>query len=129
MNANVYILTNNSLAAEKYPEIARLLDCGVGGILHAARDEIHLGAVMIGHPLSGSIGIGETPCKSLLLSTRRGALDMQSIQLIEAALEAFRKAPPGPHHLLPPEIIRDFQVIDLDLLDCAIKALPAQYHI
>jgi len=129
MSANVYILTNNPLAAGKYPEAVRRLECGVDGILQAARDEIHLGAVMIGHPLSGSIGIGETPCKSLVLSTRRGALDMQAIQLIESALEAYRQTPPNPHHRLPPEILRDFQVVDLDLLDSAMKALPAQYHI
>ena len=127
MSANFHILTNNPLAVEKYPEIARRLDCGVDGILHAARDEIHLGAVMIGHPLSGSIGIGESPCKSLVLSQRRGALDVQSLQLIESALEELKKTPPN-HHELPPDVIKDFQVIDLDLLDSAIKALPAQYH-
>ena len=127
MSANFHILTNNPLVAEKYPEIAQRLDCEVDGILQAARDEIHLGAVLIGHPLSGSIGIGESPCKSLVLSLRRGSLDVKSLQLIESALEAFRKTPPNLHEL-PPEILRDFQVIDLDLLDSAIKGLPAQYH-
>ena len=127
MCANYHIITNNTQAAEKYPQAVQYLDCGVDGVLRAARDKIHLGAVLLGHPLSGSIGIGESPCKSLVISQRCGALDMRSLQLIENALESFRKTPPNCHEL-PPEIIEDFQIIDLDLLDSAIKALPAQYH-
>jgi len=125
MSTQCYILTNNPLVSAKYPQMAKHIGHGVGAVLQAARDEIHLGAILINHPLSGSIGIGETPCKSLLLRGRRGALDMASLKLIESALEAFRQAPPGSREL-PPDIARDFQVIDLDLLDCAVKTLSAR---
>ena len=127
MGANFHILTNNPLVAEKYPELSLRLDCGVEGICLAGRDEIHLGAVAINHPLSGSVKPNESPYKSLVLSLRRGPLDTDSLTVIESAIEVLRKMPVrniGFH----PRVLEDFQVIDLDLLDSAIVALPAQYH-
>ena len=53
MGANFHIITNNPLVCEKYPKLALMLECGVEGVFLAGRDEIHLGAVAINHPLSG----------------------------------------------------------------------------
>ena len=127
MGANIHILTNNPLVCQKYPKLAVALECGVEGIFLAARDEIHLGAVAINHPLSGSIKPNESPYKSLVLSLRRGPLDECSLTVIEAAIEVLRKMPVRNIDF-PPAVLEDFQVIDLDLLDSAIVALPAQYH-
>ena len=127
MSANFHILTNNPQVAEKYPALCELLSCGVEGIFLAARDEIHLGAVAINHPLSGSVKPNESPYKSLVLSLRRGPLDESSLTVIESAIEVLRKMPVRNIDFHP-RVLDDFQVIDLDLLDSAIVALPAQYH-
>jgi len=115
------------MAQAKYIHFAQLSDCAVEEIFKLARDEIHLGAVLINHPLSGSVKPNESPYKSLVLSTRRGAVDFVSLQLIEGALEVLRKMPVRDR-VLPAQAIEDFAVIDLDLLDSAITALPAEYH-
>ena len=128
MSANVRIITNNPLVAQKYPGFSTLLDLGVAGIFKAARDDIHLGAVIINHPLSGSIKPNESPYKSLLLSLDRGAVDFKSLELIEGAVYVLGKLSVR-ERVLPPQALEDFGVIDLDLLDSAIKALPAQYHV
>lgn len=128
MAANVRVITNNPLAAEKYPGATTLLDCGVQGIFTAARDEIHMGAVIINHPLSGSIKPNESPYKSLVLSLRKEGLDQFSVQLIEGAFDVLRKMPVR-ERTLPEQVLEDFRVIDLDLLDSAMNALPAQYHL
>ena len=128
MSANVRILTNNPLAAQKYPQAATLLECGVQGIFTAARDEIHLGAIIINHPLSGSVKPNESPYKSLVLSLRKDGLDEFSAQLIEGAMEVLRKMPVR-ERVLPKGVLEDFRVIDLDLLDSAMSALPAEYHL
>ena len=127
MSANFHIITNNPLVSGKYPALALLLDCGVEGIFLAARDEIHLGGVAINHPLSGSVKPNESPYKSLVLSLRRGPLDEYSLTVIESALEVLRKMPVRGIKFHP-RVLEDFMVIDLDLLDSAIGALPAQYH-
>ena len=127
MGANFHILTNNPLVCQKYPELTLKLECGVEGVFLAGRDEIHLGAVAINHPLSGSIKPNESPYKSLVLSTRRGPLDEYSLTVIESAIDVLRKMPVRDIDF-PAAVLEDFQVIDLDLLDSAIVALPAQYH-
>jgi hypothetical protein len=128
MNPNIRIITNNPLVAEKYPGASLLLECGVEGIFIAARDDIHLGATIINHPLSGSIKPNESPYKSLVVSAERGTVDFQSLQLIEGAMEVIRKMPVRKR-ILPEQVLDDFRVIDLDLLDSAIHALPAQFHL
>ena len=125
---NVRIITNNPLAANKYGDIAELSDANVEGIFILARDAIHAGAIIINHPLSGSVKPNESPYKSLVLSTRVGSLDMDSLKLIEGAQEVLRKMPLRNRNY-PPQVHEDFQVIDLDLLDSAMGALPAGYHV
>ncbi len=125
--ANFFIISNNPLAVKKYAVLTREKKVDVGGIFAAARDEIHLGSVLINHPLSGSVKPNESPYKSLVLSTRRGEVDMKSLQLIEGAVEVLKKLG-NKEREYPRQAIEDFQVIDLDLLDSAMQALPAEFH-
>jgi hypothetical protein len=126
--ANFTILTNNPLTAEKYPTVSVFHDTTVEDIFKAARDSIHMGALILGHPLSGSVKPNESPFKSLVLSRPGDELDMQSLQLIEGALAVLYKL--GiKNRAYPERAMEDFKVIDLDLLDSAIKGLPPQYHL
>ncbi|WP_057764408.1 GrdX family protein [Companilactobacillus tucceti] len=126
--ANFYILTNNPMVEEKYPEITEFEeDSTVGDIFNHSRDAIHLGANLINHPLAGSIKPNQSPYKSLVLSDRKGDLDMFSLTLIEGANQVLKKL--GPRRRGYAEsVLEDFQVIDLDLLDSAIDGLPYEYH-
>jgi hypothetical protein len=99
----------------------------VEDIFTLARDEIHLGARLINHPLSGSIKPNESPYKSLVLSNERGSLDTDSLLLMEGAIATLRKLPKR-ERTLSERVLDDFQVIDLDLLDSAIAALPSNYY-
>ena len=125
--ANCYIVSNNPLADEKYKELVKAEKTDVMGIFIKARDAIHLGAVLINHPLSGSVKPNESPYKSLVLSTRRGPVDEKSLQLIEGAVAVLKKLGIKQREY-PQYVLDDFQVIDLDLLNSAMQALPAEYH-
>lgn len=126
--ANFYILTNNPMVEEKYPEITEFEeDSTVSDIFNHSRNAIHLGANLINHPLAGSIKPNQSPYKSLVLSDRKGDLDMFSLKLIEGANQVLKKL--GPRRRGYEEsVLEDFQVIDLDLLDSAIESLPYEYH-
>ncbi len=127
----ILIITNSPAAADKYPNVAALHETDVAGIFRLARDAVHLGAVLLGHPLAGSVKPNESPFKSLVLSDPAQtplALHTDSLKLIEAAREALDKMPVKIRHY-PPQVLDDFMVIDLDLLDSAIAGLPAQYHL
>ena len=126
-SATIKIITNNPLVFDKYKNITFLQSCSVEDIFTLARDEIHLGAKLIIHPLSGSIKPNESPYKSLVLSNERDSLDTESLLLIESAIATLRKLPKRSREL-PKRALDDFQVIDLDLLDSAITALPQNYY-
>ena len=125
--ANFCIVTNNPKALAKYPVVTVFSQSTVEEIFIAARDRIHKGAVLINHPLSGSVKPNESPYKSLVLSLEDRAVDPQSLQLIEGAQAVLKKLQVKQHNFSQ-RILEDFQVIDLDLLDSAIKALPTPYH-
>lgn len=125
--ANFYALTNNPLARDKYLSIVQYREGTVEDIFTAVRDAVHMGAVLISHPLAGSLKPNENPYKTVVLSTRKGRLDNDSLALIEGAIAVLRKMPPK-NRTYPPQVHEDFMVIDLDLLDSAMTALPAEYH-
>lgn len=125
--ANFYILTNNPLVSDKYPELTAFEDAQVAGIFLKARDAVHKGAVLINHPLSGSVKPNESPYKSLVLSHSKADLDVDSLQVIEASKAVLDKLP-VKERKYSRQVLDDFMVIDLDLLDSAILALPVEYH-
>ncbi len=125
--ANFYIITNNPAVYEKHSPIAICMEGRVADIFAAVRDAVHKGAVLISHPLAGSLKPNENPYKSVMLSTRQGSLDEPSLALIEGAVAVLAKLP-VKHRQYPPGVLEDFRVIDLDLMDSALSALPAEYH-
>lgn len=120
------IVTNNPAVLAKYPQAADWASRSVRQVFLAVRDAVHLGAELVSHPLAGSLKPNETPCKSVVISTRRGALDTHSLQLIEDALRMLDRLA-EKNRTYPQAVLADFQAIDLDLMDSAMAALPAQY--
>lgn len=127
--ANFFILSNNPLAKEKYPDLTQPVDGGVAGVYRAARDAVHLGCRLINHPLAGSVKPNESPYRSLVLSQGGGMLDLRSLQLIEDAIAVLKKLPKRHTDPYWQAMAADYQVIDLDLLDSALAALPAEFYI
>lgn len=125
--ANFYVLTNNPLARDRYSPICEYRECTVEEIFVAVRDAVHKGAVLISHPLAGSLKPNENPYKTVVLSRRKGPLDQHSLSLIEGAVAVLKKMP-VKDRTYGPQVREDFMVIDLDLLNSAIMALPAEYH-
>lgn len=128
MMGNFHILTNNPMVKEKYPEITQLeTDFSVADVFIHSRDAIHLGANLINHPLAGSVKPNQSPYKSLVLSDNKGNLDMDSLNLIEGAIQVLHKFP-FRKIKYDADTLEDFQVIDLDLLDSALDSLPYAYY-
>jgi hypothetical protein len=89
-------------------------------VLVTARDLIHKGHVLLTHPLYGNFLPNQQPFRTLILSApeQEGAVDQNSLNLIEQALAVFRSyegrwALPGQKK---ESIERDYAVIDADLM-------------
>ena len=124
------ILTNNPLAVDEFKDThdVEYVDGKLIDVLIKARDMVNCGAVLLNHPLYGSVKPNETPYRSLLIkrpeATADGsfpAADTESVRLIGNAVNAFRKFI-VKKEITNPSLLEDFQVVDLSLLKSAVAA-------
>lgn len=119
---NFVIITNNPLVAEKYAASfsVTFMDEEYTRVLAAVRDMVHAGHRLLTHPLAGSIKPNETPFKSVFLTKQKGALDTQSLMIIENSIETCKKFKKLKFPNMSPELRADFSDIDCSLVDNAI---------
>ena len=124
------ILTNNPLAEDEFKEThnVEFVDGKLIDMLIKARDMVNCGAVLLNHPLYGSVKPNETPYRSLLIKCPAEpadgsfpAADPESVRLIGNAVNAFRKFI-VKKEITNPSLLEDFQVVDLSLLKSAVAA-------
>lgn len=122
-NMKYVIITNNPLVAEKTEPEGEIvyLEVSYDGLLKAVRDRVYKGCPLLTHPLAGSVKPGETPYRSVIVSAEGGELDIRSVELIENAISYYRKFTDRTGEY-PPSVLRDFQLIDLALLESALEA-------
>ena len=124
------ILTNNPLAADEFKEThdVEFIDGKLIDVLIKARDMVNCGAVLLNHPLYGSVKPNETPYRSLLIKRPAApadgsfpAADPESVRLIGNAVNAFSKFI-VKKEITNQSLLEDFQVVDLSLLKSAVAA-------
>lgn len=123
-----YIVTNNPLVEEKLEEfvMVKYLDVDYLGLLEAVRDMVHRGAILLTHPLSGSVKPNETPYKSVLLTQGPDKqTDLESIKLIESAIltaKKFMLDKPDYESAFTERVRKDCQIIDYTLISSALPS-------
>lgn len=117
------IFTNNPAVNKKYGDKYCVFyqDCTYMQIFEKVRDKIHQGHKLLTHPLSGSVKPNETPYKSVMLTAARGALDKDSVVIIEDCIMAARKFSPRKI-VFTEKLHNDFQLVDLTLIESGIQS-------
>lgn len=120
------IITNNPLISKKLGGSHTVIyqDISYEGVLQETRDRIHNGYRLLSHPLSGSVKPNETPYKSVMISAGKGAMDEESLAIIENAIQACRKFA-FRSDKYNASVYDDFQLIDWTLLESAIASADA----
>lgn len=118
-------ITNNPLVKDKLEKeiFLKYYDISYLELLEKVRDKIHLGYKLLTHPLSGSVKPNETPYKTIIIS-KTDHLHMESLLTIENSIATTKKMLKNqelPHW--NKEVLRDFQVIDLYLIEGVIYKL------
>lgn len=124
----MYILiTNNPLVNKKYRCMDKiyLKNASLKDVLIQVRDEIHRGANLLTHPLTGGIKPDESPFKSILIQKRsESSLDLESLNIISSAIEVAEKfLRDSCVKKYNANIIKDFQTIDFAMIESGIKSL------
>lgn len=130
LTRNIFILTNNVLICDKFNDTLKVsyVDGSYIDVLYQVRDRIHTGSVLISHPLMGSVKPNETPYRSIILEDKKGALDFQSLSIIESAIESCKKLlndRPTPDW--SNKVLEDFKFLDMKLLESALSSLGINY--
>ena len=114
------LITNNPLVDKKYKDKLKVeyVDTALLGVLKRVRDFVHLGHVLLSHPLSGSIKPNETWYKSVLISGAGGDADERSVKIIEQCIHAASKFETKQ---IPDIYLKDLQVIDYSLISDAMQ--------
>lgn len=125
LNNNMQIITNNISVLEKYRSDLDItyIEGQYIDVLKSVRDRVHKGYKLISHPLMGSIKPNETPYRSVVITSGTG-LDYDSLSVIESSIatcEKLLKDRPAP--AWNERILKDFQLIDLDLIKSAMDSL------
>ena len=115
------IITNNPLVKDTYVDKeVEFYDKKYEEILQIVKNKIAEGHKILTHPLSGSVKPKETPYKSIMISKDRSNLDLESLEIIENAIETCRKFKERNDKWIE-KVLEDFKLVDFTLIDSAIK--------
>ena len=122
------VVTNNPLireALESSIAVSYYAEDSHRDLLERVRDLVHSGYRILTHPLAGSVKPWETPYRSVMITTdREEKTDMLSLEVIEQALFAIEKSETRP--VLDEKVLKDFQLVDLSLIQSALPSAEAQ---
>lgn len=117
------IITNNIAVKEEFEKTCAALyrEESLQSLFERIRDYVHKGHLLLSHPLSGSVKPNENPFKSVLMSSKpQKSVDVQSLNIIEQSITAARKFAQINLNLTP-QVIKDFQTVDLALIKSALN--------
>jgi len=118
---NEVIVTNNPLVKEKYEDLEIIFVEDLSDVYKKCRDMVHKSWTLISHPLAGSVKPAQNPYRSIVLVSGE-KFDYYSLETIENAIA---KLAQFSHNHKKREysnkIKKDYQVIDLTLIDSALK--------
>jgi len=124
VKSDFFVITNNPMVHNKFKadyQVDYQKEADDIQVLRTARDYIHIGHVLLTHPLAGSIKPNETPYKSIMQTKERQALNLQSLQIIEESIQVCEKFSSTTKDY-PQEVFTDFQQIDCSLIENAIAS-------
>ncbi|MGM0380221.1 MAG: GrdX family protein [Bacillota bacterium] len=119
------VVTNNPKVKKEFKDLdVKFLKKDLLEVLTYVRDKIHNKHKILSHPLAGSVKPNETPFKSILISKQpMDKLDMDSLKIIEGSIQVAKKLfRDKSTRKWPERILKDFSVIDLDLISSAIDS-------
>lgn len=121
MSCRRLLVTNNPLLRNAVPS-CDFIDGNPLAVLLRSRDYVHLGWILLSHPLYGNLRPHQHPYRSILLERPDGeprpTLDLQSLEYVENALGVYsaEKERILSDKGMPEGVRDDFAVIDAELM-------------
>ena len=109
------LITNN---AELYHEVktAELIDGSSLDVLIRVRSLVHLGSIILTHPLCGNLRPYHQPFRSVIIDEKRGPVDLESLSLIEDTVHIYQSCKLIMPHETDELTRKDYAYIDSELM-------------
>lgn len=110
-------VTNNPLVIKKKLKFMEVIDGDALAVIKTVKKEITKGYKLISHPLTGSIRPDVNPYKTIIISQKKSEIDIESLNIIENALEyAYHLNLRKNIQVWDEKSLLDFQIVDYDLI-------------
>ncbi|NLB91071.1 MAG: GrdX protein [Clostridiales bacterium] len=119
----VILVTNNPKVEKHFTPLypTEFISGSLFDVIVIARNYVHLGHSLLTHPLSGSVKPNHTPYKSILLTALPSGVDMDSLRIIEGAIDTCTKL--GlEKNTYPQTLEEDFMQVDFTLIEGALAS-------
>ena len=108
------LITNNPACKERFAGVYQVeyVDATPLEVLQKVRSLVHLGHLLVTHPMAGGLPPGTTPCKSVIVSGKAGEVSLNCIGIVENAVERYTRH--GDFY--PSTHLESHYMLDLSLL-------------
>ncbi len=124
------VVTNNVRCRDRYEgeyDVVYNEDWTYLDVLYQVRDLVQKGAILITHPMAGSLKPNQTPFRSVVVGTYtlEDKEPWEDITLIENSIDSCKKFLRGrPLPPWPEDIKKDFRTLDLSFIEGAMARAP-----
>ena len=109
------LITNNS-DLFSHVKAAELIEGSSLDVLIRVRSLVHSGSIILTHPLCGNLRPNHQPFRSVLVDALKGAVDLESLTLIEEAVHVYESCKLITPGGLDENIRADYAYIDSELV-------------
>lgn len=114
------LITNNKFLFEKV-KAGELIEGSALDVLLRVRDFVHLGSKILTHPLCGNLRPNHQPFRSIIIEEKNSPLDLESLTLIEHAVEVYKSCKVISPEELDELTRQDYAYIDSELMSESVK--------
>ena len=112
---NFTLISNNNSLCDKVISHEYINGSALDVLIHV-RSLIHLGSILLTHPLCGNLRPNHQPFRSVIINRKNGLVDLESLTLIENAVHVYESCKLINIHELDELKRVDYAFIDYELM-------------
>ncbi|MBQ9574472.1 MAG: GrdX family protein [Synergistaceae bacterium] len=111
----MYVLITNNTGLYRSVKAGEYIEGSSLEVLTRVRSLVHSGSTVLTHPLCGNLRPYHQPFRSVIVDVKSGAVDLDSLSVIESAVNVYQSSP-----LIMPYELDDYQRKDYAYIDAEL---------
>ena len=117
----MYSLITNNAELHQSVKSAEYIEGSALDVLIRVRSLVHSGSIVLTHPLCGNLRPNHQPFRSVIVDEIQGPVDLDSLSVIESAVNVYQSSPLITPHELDDGRRNDYAYIDAELMRESLK--------